>query len=596
MKKIVSLVLAMVMSIACINCVYSEEKVLNREDIPIMLEEDATAIGLNKLGILFGTGDGLQLDREVTRAEAVALIFRMHYENTGVMGLPSPEFSDLDGHWAYKEVTAAKKMGIVHGVGNGNFEPDRTVTGKEFAVMLLSMLGYDDVNLDNAYDIGKSCELLSDNFTKSVVYNNYTLLRGDCARIMWSTFLAKQASGGLYYKKLIEVGKFAEEDFYGSLVMITPLPEKVGFADRLNDYMPKDKNYMFSPFSIRMALGLAANGASNETREEILKTLDISDLDVFNQNSKETIERYSQTDILCLNIANSIWINKDKTQQRFSDEFKGISETFYNADVGIVDNMNAVKEINSWVNDKTNEKIPQILDNSSDFWAMLINAIYFKGTWQNEFGKYATKPDEFTNADGTKKTIDFMNKSEWLHYADVDGIRIVKLPYINRTDKFSEDGEYIDTEIFDDLNVSMYLIDAQQDMDVIAELEEALNKNLFNRTYVGLSMPKFKIEYESELKDILNAMGINTIFDASKSDLSKMFDTENMFCTSVLHKTYIEVDEQGTEAAAVTAIASKGAGMPVEVTEVKFNKPFYFIIRDNMSGDILFMGRFAFAS
>lgn len=595
MKKITSLFLILVLCVAFTGCVYAEGELLARENIPVMTEEDGVATGLNKLGILLGTGNGLELEREVTRAEAVVLIFRMHYQNTGAIGSPSPEFSDLDNHWAYKEVTAAKKMGLVHGVGDGRFEPDRTVTGREFAKMVLSMLGYTDVNLDNAYEIGMDCGLLSDNFIKSVVSENYTLLRGDCARMMWSAFLAESAFGGVYYKKLIEVGKFSEDDFYGTLIANGSGETEIGFADRLDSYMPKDKNYMFSPLSIKMALGLAANGASGETKDEILKTLEITNIDEFNQFSKNLINKYSKTEVLNLNIANSIWINKDKTDQRFSNYFKGIATDFYNAQAETVKNANAVREINSWVNDKTNEKIPEIVDETDDFWAMIINALYFKGAWQNEFNESATKPDEFTNADGTKSKIDFMNKTEWLFYADTEDAKVVELPYKNVVDRFSEDGEYLDTEFFDDLDVSMYLLSTDSEINAKAVLDMVINHNQLSRQRIKLLMPKFKIEYETELNDILMAMGVTTAFDAGKADFSNMFDSGNMFFSFVLHKTYIDVDEKGTEAAAVTAIGMKAtSAMPQEPIELKFDKPFHFIIRDNTSGEVLFMGRYAY--
>ena len=99
---------------------------------------------------------------------------------------------------------------------------------------------------------------------------------------------------------------------------------------------------------------------------------------------------------------------------------------------------NAVGEINSWVKDKTKGKIPQIIDNADNFWAMIINAIYFKGAWENEFSTSLTKPDEFTNADGTKTQTDFMNKTSWIPYAETKSAKIIELPYKNRVDKFSD--------------------------------------------------------------------------------------------------------------------------------------------------------------
>ncbi len=133
--------------------------------------------------------------------------------------MPSPEFDDMYDHWAYKEVTAAKKMGLVNGTTDTTFEPDRAVTGKEFTKMMLSLLGYKNVTIENAYQLGEECQLLVNNFTRSVVYNNRDLMRGDAARICWSALLAKTADGKLLYNKLIEIGKYKEDDFDGILIV-----------------------------------------------------------------------------------------------------------------------------------------------------------------------------------------------------------------------------------------------------------------------------------------------------------------------------------------------------------------------------------------
>ena len=207
MKKIVVSFLSAVLIFTMGVNVFSSERMLMREEIPVMEESDLIAEGFVSLGVLRGTGEGLELARPITRAEAVALLMRLHPDVTGAMGLPSPEFSDLDGHWAYKEVTYAKKLGLVEGVGDGRFEPDRVVTGKEFTKMLLSMMGYDDVTIDNAYELGVKVQILDNNFTKSVVVENLTLLRGDTLRILWASLIGKTNDGVMFYKKLIEKSK-----------------------------------------------------------------------------------------------------------------------------------------------------------------------------------------------------------------------------------------------------------------------------------------------------------------------------------------------------------------------------------------------------
>jgi len=366
------------------------------------------------------------------------------------------------------------------------------------------------------------------------------------------------------------------------------------FTDNLNSHMPQDKNYMFSPLSVKMAFALAANGASGETYEEILKTLGISDIDKFNDFSKELILRYSQTENLKLDIANSIWINKDNTDQEFSEGFKALANDYYDADVKTVENKNAVKEINSWVSDKTNGKIPSVID-TPDFWASIINAIYFKGAWQNEFNVGATKKDTFTSLDGNKNDIDFMNKVSWMPVYLSDETTIVELPYKTRFDKVSSDGAYIGTDAYPDLDVSMYLIMSDTNLMPEEFLNSVISSGEIKSTYTIFSMPKFKIEFDTGLNDILKSMGIQKAFNSEDADFKNMFDKGNMYITSSIHKTYISVDEKGTEAAAVTALMMAGSALPPEPVEVKFNKPFYFIIRDNTTGESLFVGRYAFA-
>lgn len=168
---------------------------------------------LNSLGVLHGTGNGFELEREVTRAEAVALLMRIHPEFTGAMGLPKPRFVDMDGHWAYKEVTYANILGLTAGTGNGEFTPDRLVTGKEFARMALCLLGYNDITLENAYEKGIEAELLLNNFTKKVVYENAVLTRSDVARICHNALLAKTSDDMFLKDKLCMTGKFTEEVF-----------------------------------------------------------------------------------------------------------------------------------------------------------------------------------------------------------------------------------------------------------------------------------------------------------------------------------------------------------------------------------------------
>lgn len=380
---------------------------------------------------------------------------------------------------------------------------------------------------------------------------------------------------------------------------LKPSVDDLVFSDKLNSQMPKDKNYMFSPLSVKMALSLLINGASGETKKEIANALGYEmyvneAIDSLNTFSKDLIERYSKTENLKLNIANSVWLNESRTDQNFSTDYKNKVSEFYDAEIKAVSEKNAVKDINSWVSDKTNGKIPEIIK-EANFAAMLVNAVYFKGAWQSEFAEDLTSAGEFTNADGKTAQIDFMNKTSWMNVynAAMPDLKVVELPYKNRFDSFSDDGEYLGSESFEDLDVSMFLLMSARDINVEETLSELIRNENLSSAYTKLSVPKFKIEYSTTLKDIFKAMGIKKAFEKN-AEFEKMFDAGNMFVSDAIHKTYIDVNEKGTEAAAVTSIVMATSALPPEPTIIKFDKPFYFVIRDNTSGETLFMGKYAF--
>lgn len=347
------------------------------------------------------------------------------------------------------------------------------------------------------------------------------------------------------------------------------------FADMLDSRIEDDKNYMFSPLSVKTAMAMAANGAEGQTKKEILDTLGIENLDEYNNRMKSTIEAYKNGENVTVNIANSIWLNKDNIETDFLDSYKKTIMDFYDGEAAEVDSSNAVDKINSWTNDKTNGKIAQIISDPN-FSTSLVNAVYFKGNWRDEFmpsGKMT-----FHSKDGTEKDIDFMQKTKYMHYAEQGGVRAVEIPYKSGANN----------------SFSMYLMMSDDDFAT----EATLNSMQFERKKVILKMPKFRISYTRFLKDDLKAMGIKTAFDGDTADFSKM-NSLPQYIDEVLHKTYIDVDEKGTEAAAVTAVLLAGASAnPVQEEPIEFtaDRPFTFVIKDNTSGEILFMGKFSYAN
>ena len=206
--------------------------------------------------------------------------------------------------------------------------------------------------------------------------------------------------------------------------------------------------------------------------------------------------------------------------------------------------------------------------------------IFIKGRWEDEFSKTQTKKDIFTDRNGKESDIDFMNRTADLKYDDINGIQIIELPYL--TDEKSRD-----------MDVSMYLLMSDKSFDSVAVLDDAE----LSIQYVDLSVPKFEIEYDTGLVEILKYSGIKRAFSNS-AEFEGMFDRGNMCISDAVHKTYIKIDEEGTEAAAVTAIMMNATAIgPTQKPKpviVKFNKPFTFVVKDNTNGEILFMGEYAF--
>ena len=376
-------------------------------------------------------------------------------------------------------------------------------------------------------------------------------------------------------------------------------PEQPGsFADALVRELDAEGNWSVSPYSIRLCLAMLANGAKGETQQELLNALSIDDLDAFNQSVKELLETYdSYARIMSLETANSLWLNQSQLGgegEFLPDYVRGMDE-FFRAAVEEVTNADSVERVNAWVSEKTHGKIPTILtEDNREFVTALVNAVYFKAAWENEFNEERTDKADFTNADGTTGTVDMMHQTDGFGYYATPGIEALEMPYKN----YAVDNEVGDNwEYFRDADFSMYLIKADDTMDV----QNFLDNAEFTYGDVNVSVPKFKVEYSAALDEALQALGVRTVYDPENADLSAMLDPSSLpgqqhFLDTVLHKTYIAVDEKGTEAAAVTAaMTGEGSAMPSRPELVRIftaDEPFWFVIRDNAKGEILFTGRY----
>lgn len=369
------------------------------------------------------------------------------------------------------------------------------------------------------------------------------------------------------------------------------------FADKLNYYMPDDKNYLFSPLSVRMALALAANGATGETQNEILTAMGLEgadDLMKFNNHSKHLLDIYGKYEALNLNLVNSIWLNTDKASGDFTADYRSLVEKYYQATAQNTDDKNAVQDINGWVSEQTNGKIEDLVQDNN-FTAVLVNAVYFFSHWQDEFAPEDTEKDVFHSRDGKETQIDFMNKNGYMLYGKQDGVQMLEIPYPQiYSDEQTEGAPALESAI------SMYVLlpdDDSKDYDEAAMLIKALEEEALTDTEVNLSLPKFHIDYGVQLEEILQRLGIEKAFAEGMADFSPMYDGSSLFINNCTHKAFIDVNEKGVEAAAATAMEMAESAEPEPQSSIDFkaDKPFSFIIYDKANAEILFMGEYAYA-
>lgn len=341
----------------------------------------------------------------------------------------------------------------------------------------------------------------------------------------------------------------------------------------------KDKNVFISPLSVSMALGMTYNGANGSTQEAMQRTLELSGLSTqeVNESYQRLINLLSGLDPnVQFQIANSIWYRQDWS---FEEEFIDLCKTYFSAGVRGLDfnDPNAANIINGWVDKNTSGKIKEIVDNPIDpFTVMfLINAIYFKGIWTYEFDEKKTTDDWFTLPDGSHKTCKMMTREGEFQYFDNDRFQAIDLPY--------GDGDF---------SMTIFLPRPQTSIDsLITEFsQENWDKwiNSFSKQELTLHMPKFTLEYELKLNDVLKTLGMDIAFSPEQADFTKMYKKGGLCISKVKHKTFVKVNEEGTEAAAVTSVEMIFTSVGLEMW---VDRPFVFVIRENQSQTILFMGK-----
>lgn len=340
------------------------------------------------------------------------------------------------------------------------------------------------------------------------------------------------------------------------------------------------ENIIFSPASITSAIAMTYIGAKNNTFDEISNTFYFdADINTFSKDYTNLLQ-IDKSELSLYN-ANSLWIQNELS---INKNFININKQYFSSSLHFTDFVNESElsrlKINQWVEDNTNKKIKDLLeantvDNSTRL--VLVNALYFKGAWQNKFDKEKNTTENFQLGKNEFIKANFMNRYIYSWYYEDKDAQIVDIPY--------SDG-----------NISLMII-MPKSFKKIKKFEKKLNYEYYinytqkkERKRIDLSLPKFSIESDYNLNRTLHEMGIKDAF-TSTADFSGITDQEKLFISRVIHKANITVDEEGTEATAATAVVMRKSLILCDEVKLNINKPFIYILRNNTNNCIYFMGK-----
>lgn len=360
------------------------------------------------------------------------------------------------------------------------------------------------------------------------------------------------------------------------------------FAFELYEKLSKENNSFFSPYSVTTALAMTYAGAGGTTAREMEKVLHIDPKTTTHREIGKLIESINAlngTDVK-MSVANRLF---GAVKFNFKETFLDTLNEFYKAPIECLDFVNKAeasrKHINAWVEEKTNNKIKELLAQGmikSSTCLVLVNAIYFYGDWAKQFNENNTQTGKFytdaTNSIDTK----LMYQLSHYEYAETGSFKAIRVPY---------KGNKVSMEIY-----------LPHKKDGLTEFEKTLNAREYEKwskqfkTYkVSFTLPKFKMTTSFSLEDKLKTMGMTSAFD-DQANFRGMVEAGSIKISKVVHKAYIDVSEKGTEAAAATAVIMQVTSSRMDhefevIKEFRADHPFFFLIRENQSGTILFMGR-----
>lgn len=366
----------------------------------------------------------------------------------------------------------------------------------------------------------------------------------------------------------------------------------ISLVDALNEFSitfyntittDDDGNVFFSPYSIFTALSMAYEGAAGNTATEMQALLSIAQHDDATLGSFARVYNLlnQKQEGYMIHTANAFWAHKDYT---FLPSYLSLLQQFYLAeghDLDFSQNVEAAETINTWIEEHTNDKIKDMIDANSlsDLTKLVLtNAIYFKGLWDQQFDPDNTYDADFTLASNETVTVDMMtsdSKNGRFNYTETETLQLLKLYYQGR-------------------DVSMILVLPKEHniswaTSAITAENLATWNDAFEEYKIPVSLPKFTVETKYTLNDILIDMGVHDAFNPGAADFSGMDGTTNLFISKVIHQAFVEVNEEGTEAAAATAIIMELTAIPDPLSFVA-DHPFVFLIQHEETGAILFVG------
>ena len=340
------------------------------------------------------------------------------------------------------------------------------------------------------------------------------------------------------------------------------------------------QNVFISPTSIAIALAMTYNGSNSETQKAMASTLHLTELSLqdINESYHKLQQNWQKADSpVQLSLANSLWV---KEGVPFKHKFLKNNREYYSAQITNLNftNPGAKNIINSWVKEETQGKIERIVNTiDPENILLLINAIYFKGNWANQFDKNLTKVQSFHLSDNFSKPHPLMSQTGKYRYYENEGFQAVSLPYEGN-------------------RLSMYIFLPREESNLATFSQQLTFQNWqqwmkqFRPTEGTVKIPRFQLEYDVILNRALATLGMGIAFESDRADFSEM-TSHSVFIDRLKHKTFVEVNEEGTEAAGVTSVGIGATSINLtQPFAMIVNRPFFCAIRDDRTNAILFMG------